>query len=229
MGIDQNSKLYRSLELYLVIGVAFAAPIFVGIYSLFSNSLTRSPQVSGVLVFYGLIYELLALALVAYVLSRQGRIPKQLGISFSWKDLPVSFLLIVVSREFKPVAAHVSIAHRNPYFSRHEAARISGIPGVGNFVFTRCALGLRYVRLARPAVFSRKCRLPLKSPALRVRPQHSTGDPFVDQLCAHRTVRFFLPGDKRAISDVSLVGVRLGGFGKHYHGSTGGIGGGHQR
>jgi membrane protease YdiL (CAAX protease family) len=97
MGIDQNSKIYRALELSLIIGVAFAAPIFVGIYSLFSNSLTQSPQVSGVLVFYGLIYELLALAVMAYVLSRQGRSTKQLGISFSWRDVPVSFILIVFS------------------------------------------------------------------------------------------------------------------------------------
>lgn len=97
MGIDQNSKKYRAIELYLVIGVAFAAPIFVAIYSLFSNSLTQSPQGSEALVFYGLIYELLALAVVAYVLSRQGRSLKQLGLSFSWKDLPVSFMLAVVS------------------------------------------------------------------------------------------------------------------------------------
>lgn len=97
MGIDQNSKTYRALELYLIIGVAFAAPIFVGIYSLFSDSLTQSPQVSGVLVFYGLIYESVALAVMAYVLSRQGRNLKQLGVSFSWKDFPVSLILMVVS------------------------------------------------------------------------------------------------------------------------------------
>jgi membrane protease YdiL (CAAX protease family) len=95
--MDQNSKTYRALELYLIIGVAFAAPIFVGVYSLFSHSSSQGPQVSGVLVFYGLIYEVMALAVVAYVLSRQGRSAKQLGISFSWKDLPVSFLLVIVS------------------------------------------------------------------------------------------------------------------------------------
>ncbi|MEO6724844.1 MAG: CPBP family intramembrane glutamic endopeptidase [Blastocatellia bacterium] len=95
--MDQNSKTYRMLELYLIIGVAFAAPIFAAIYSLFFGSLTPNSQVSGVLVFYGLIYELLALAVMAYVLSRQGRNPKQIGFSFSWKDIPVSLLLIVVS------------------------------------------------------------------------------------------------------------------------------------
>lgn len=97
MGIDQNSKTYRALELYLVVGVAFAAPIFVAIYSLFFGSLTQHTQVSGVLVFYGLIYELLALAVLIYVLSRQGRSLKQIGLSFSWKDIPISLLLILIS------------------------------------------------------------------------------------------------------------------------------------
>ncbi|HEV7396754.1 MAG TPA: type II CAAX endopeptidase family protein [Pyrinomonadaceae bacterium] len=95
--MDQNSKIYRTLELYLVTGVAFAAPIFVSIYSLFLGSLTQGSQASGVLVFYGLIYELLALAVMTYVLSRQGRSLKDIGVSFSWMDIPVSLLLIVVS------------------------------------------------------------------------------------------------------------------------------------
>ncbi len=97
MGIDKTSKTYRALELYLVIGVAFAAPIFVAIYSLFFGSLAQNSQVSGALVFYGLIYELLALAVMAYVLSRQEQSLKQIGFSFSWKDIPISLLLIVMS------------------------------------------------------------------------------------------------------------------------------------
>jgi membrane protease YdiL (CAAX protease family) len=97
MGINQSSKTYRALELHLVIGVAFAAPIFVAIYSLFFGSLMQDSQVSGVLVFYGLIYELLALAVLVYVLSRQGRGLKQIGLSFSWKDIPISLLLMVIA------------------------------------------------------------------------------------------------------------------------------------
>jgi membrane protease YdiL (CAAX protease family) len=97
MALDQNSKIYRALELYLVIGVAFAAPIFVSIYSLFFGSITPTSQVSSAMAFYGLIYELLALAVMAYVLSRQKQSFRQIGLSFSWKDIPVSFLLLVVS------------------------------------------------------------------------------------------------------------------------------------
>jgi membrane protease YdiL (CAAX protease family) len=97
MGMDQNSKTYRALELYLVIGVAFAAPIFAAIYSLLSGPAAQSSQGLGVFVFYGIIYQLLAIAVMAYVLSRQGRSLKEIGLSFSWKDVPVSLLLVVVA------------------------------------------------------------------------------------------------------------------------------------
>ena len=97
MSLDQNSKTYRALELCLVIGVAFAAPIFAAIYSLLAGSSGQNYQASGAFVFYGLIYELLAIAVMAYVLSRQGRGLKQIGLSFSWMDIPVSLLLLVVS------------------------------------------------------------------------------------------------------------------------------------
>lgn len=97
MGIEQNSRAFRRLELLLVTGVAFAAPILISLYSLFSRSSVQNGRVSGVLVFNGIIYELLALAVLAYVLSRQGRSLRTIGLSFSWTDIPVSLLLIIVS------------------------------------------------------------------------------------------------------------------------------------
>jgi hypothetical protein len=127
------------------------------------------------------------------------------------------------------VATHVSIVLRNHYFGRHEATRISGILGAGDFVFTRCAVGLRYVRVTGSTLFSRKCGLPTKSAALRTRPQHTTGGLFVDQLCAYCTVCFVLPNDKRTISDVAVVGVRVGDSGLYRNGVTRGSSGGHQR
>jgi hypothetical protein len=127
------------------------------------------------------------------------------------------------------VATHVSIVLRSHYLGRHEATRIPGIPGVGNFVFTRSAVGLRYVRHTGPTLFSRKHGLSTKSTALRTHPQHTIGGLFVNQLCAYRTVRFVLPNDKRAISDVAMVRVRLGGRGLYGNGDTCGSSGGHQR
>src|SRR6266498_1308725 len=57
----------------------------------------------------------------------------------------------------------------------HEAARIFGIPCAWHLVFARQALGLHYIRRAGSTLFSRKCRLPIKSAALRTDPQHPTG------------------------------------------------------
>ena len=127
------------------------------------------------------------------------------------------------------MATHVSIVLRNHYFGRHEATRIPGIPGAGNFVFTTCALGLRNVRVARPTLFSRQCGLPTKSTTLRTHPQHTTGGLFVDQLCACCAVRFVLPDDKRTVSNVAVVGVRVGGRCLYCNGDTRGSSGGHQR
>lgn len=92
-----SPKSLRILELLLVTGVAFAATIFVSIYSLFSNTLTPNIQAGQALVFYGLVYELLAIAVLCYVLFRQGRSLRELGLSFAWKDIPVSVLLAVIA------------------------------------------------------------------------------------------------------------------------------------
>src|SRR5437762_13179935 len=62
---------------------------------------------------------------------------------------------------------------------------------------------------------------------MRARAQHTAGYLLSDQLCAYCAVCLVLSNDERTISYVSLVGVRLGGLGKRYHGDTGGIGGGH--
>jgi len=127
------------------------------------------------------------------------------------------------------VATHVSIVLRNHYLGHHEATRILGIPGAGNFVFTWCAVGLRYVRLIGPTLFSRKRGLSTKSTALRTRPQPTAGGLLVDQLCAYCTFRFVLPNDKRTISDVAVVGIRVGGRGLYCNGNTRGSSGERQR
>ena len=91
-----SQKHIRIIELLLVTAVAFAPSVFVSVSSLFSGALTSKAQVGPSLVFYGLIYELLALAVLFYVLFRQGRSARQIGLTFSWKDIPVSILLFVI-------------------------------------------------------------------------------------------------------------------------------------
>ena len=137
--------------------------------------------------------------------------------------------LLIPAQEFKTVATHVSTALRKHYLGRHEATRIHRIHSAGNFVPTRYAVGVRYVCLTGPTLFSRKCGLQTKSTALRTHPQHTAGGLFFDQLSAYCTVRFVLPDDKRTISDVAVVGVRVGDCGLYCNGDTRGGSGGHQR
>ena len=129
----------------------------------------------------------------------------------------------------KTVATHVPEDRANQYRQCHEAARVFGIPCAWHFVFARQALGLHYIRRAGSTLFSRKCRLPIKSAALRTHPQHTTGGLFFEELSAYCTVRFVLLNDKRTISDVAVVGLRVGSPGLYRHGVTRGSSGGHQR
>lgn len=92
-----HSPRLRTLELVLVTGVAFAGPIFSSIYALLSSTPSQDPTTLKVFVFYGLIYEILAIAVLAYVLFRQGRGFSELGLAFNWMDLPISILLSITS------------------------------------------------------------------------------------------------------------------------------------
>ena len=138
-------------------------------------------------------------------------------------------LLFIPRHESRTVASHIPTAIREHYFGRHENTRLPGIPGLGDFVFSRHAVGLCYVCHTGPALFSRQCRLPTKSAALRNDPKHTAGNLFVDQLWAYCTVRFVLPDDERTISNVAMVRVCLGGRGLPRHGYTCGNRGGRQR
>ena len=130
-------------------------------------------------------------------------------------------------REFKTVATHVSTPLRRHYLGRHEDTRLRGISGAGDFVFTRRAVGLRYVCNTWPTLFSRKCGLQNKSTALRRHPQHGAGGLFFEELSAYCPVRFVLHNDQRAIPDVAVVGLRVGGLGLYCNGATRGTGAGH--
>lgn len=46
---------------------------------------------------YGILWELLALAILSYVIFQQGSSFKELGFSFAWKDIPVSLLLATIA------------------------------------------------------------------------------------------------------------------------------------
>src|SRR5215831_728752 len=89
---DRKLKI---LELALVVSVAFGAPALSSIYFFFSpGALAQSSGRFTVLT--GIVYELLALAVMWYVCFRQGRSRAELGIEFRIWDLPISILLAVL-------------------------------------------------------------------------------------------------------------------------------------
>jgi len=97
MDEHQNPPRLRVAELILVMGVAFAGPIFAAIYEVITHRPTQTPDTVGAFVYYGLIHEALAIAVLAYVLFRQGRGLKDLGLTFRWPDVPISLLIAFAS------------------------------------------------------------------------------------------------------------------------------------
>jgi membrane protease YdiL (CAAX protease family) len=93
----QNSKRLRLAELVLVLFVAFAPALLQSAYALTGGQLGSASVGANLLYSTGIIYEISALAVLRYVLFRQGRGLKEIGFAFKWTDLPVSFGLFVVA------------------------------------------------------------------------------------------------------------------------------------
>jgi len=88
---DNSSTRIRWVELILVLFVAFGNALAVSIYTVFTKtSLYSGHSVAG-LGFVGVIQELPPLLVLTYVLYRQKRSFRDLGLSFKWTDVPVSF------------------------------------------------------------------------------------------------------------------------------------------
>ncbi len=91
-----RSNSLRALELLLVLAVAFTGPTITAFYILISGRpLAVSPETN--LVFLtGILSELLALAVLVYVLFQQGSSLRNLGLGFRWRDLPISVLIAIL-------------------------------------------------------------------------------------------------------------------------------------
>jgi membrane protease YdiL (CAAX protease family) len=91
---NKPSNRLRWFELVLVLVVAFGNALAVSIFTVLTRttSLYSGSSFSS-LGFVGVIQEIPPLALLVYVLLRQGRTLKDLGLRFKWTDLPFSFLL----------------------------------------------------------------------------------------------------------------------------------------
>jgi len=78
------------MELGLVLFVAFAQSLVISIYTLARSSDLSGTGVSPVRILAGVILEVGSLAVLFYVLFRQGRTVKDLGLNFHWADGPRS-------------------------------------------------------------------------------------------------------------------------------------------
>lgn len=96
MNSNQNNKVHRLGGLILVIFVVFVPSIFSSTYTLLTGKQLYNPEAIGAINCYGIISDLIIIAILIYVLSRHGSNLKKIGLSLSWKDFPRSVLLAVI-------------------------------------------------------------------------------------------------------------------------------------
>ena len=80
-----------------MIFVALAPPIFRSTLILFTGHEVYDPTSLDALYFGGIISQISTLAVLAYILFRQGRSLAQIGFSFAWLDLLQSVLLALMA------------------------------------------------------------------------------------------------------------------------------------
>jgi membrane protease YdiL (CAAX protease family) len=94
---ERESQRLRYFELVLVLFVALAGSVVVSIYTVISGVSLFGSNPPPALNFVGVVQEVAALGVLFYVLFRQGRNARDLGLTFNWKDLPLSLGLAVVA------------------------------------------------------------------------------------------------------------------------------------
>jgi len=92
MGKKKDTKNIRIVELLLVLFVAFAIPLLAQV-AVFEPGPRQKSSVS---VFISMVHMISAVAVLAYVLFRQGKTFRDIGLSARWRDVPVSLLLMVI-------------------------------------------------------------------------------------------------------------------------------------
>jgi membrane protease YdiL (CAAX protease family) len=91
------AKYLRAMEFGLIFLVVLVPLLSVSIYAVLSGSHPGGSSPGKAFTLSGIVTELGGLALLSYVLFRQGRNFRSLGLGFSWKDIPRSLLVIVLS------------------------------------------------------------------------------------------------------------------------------------
>ncbi len=93
-----SEKRLRLLELLLLVWIAFSSSLLTSFYAGFLHPDVRlygdAPSLRTCLA---ILNQIGPLALLAYVLFRQGRGLRDIGFSLSWKALPISLVLFVAA------------------------------------------------------------------------------------------------------------------------------------
>jgi membrane protease YdiL (CAAX protease family) len=89
-------KNLRALEFGLIFLIVFAPLLAMSIYTVTTGSNLGGSTPGKAFTLSGILTEVSALALLRYVLLRQGRDFRSLGLWFSWKDILRSVLIIVL-------------------------------------------------------------------------------------------------------------------------------------
>lgn len=109
MNSSLDAKRLRAKELILVVSVALVPRIFSSTYIMLTGTRLYNLEAVNALNLAGIISRLTSIAVLAYVLSRQGRNLAEIGFSFRWKDIPVSMMLgIAASAAYIPYSTGCS-------------------------------------------------------------------------------------------------------------------------
>jgi len=94
---EEPPKRLRALELGLVLLVVFSQLVAISVFAVLTGTNLYGSSPGHAFTLVGILMELGGLALLGYVLFRQGRSLANLGLAFSWKYIPRSVLVIILA------------------------------------------------------------------------------------------------------------------------------------
>ncbi len=92
---ERNARRLRIFELALVLSVAFALSVFNSLYLLATGE-KHTPQVSTIGVLNLIVMQATSLSVLFYVLFRQARSTREIGLTWSWPKLPNAVFQAIV-------------------------------------------------------------------------------------------------------------------------------------
>jgi membrane protease YdiL (CAAX protease family) len=117
IGLSVGEKRQRWFEVCLVLLVACGSPLMNALY-LLNYGPEAMPHISTLRWTFGIVQELIGLAMLGYVLSRSGRRIANLGLRWSYQDIGVGLLLACISYATYFVGSlFVQVAHYAIYGS----------------------------------------------------------------------------------------------------------------